>query len=102
MRCDGMGKQIEEHWRSWQSRDLSQLDSLLDPFPIQTRTGKEGRHRGSGTLQEPQGTLRTGTPAPSAQGQGICRPTETSIWFPFLFPVPMERPVVIANGPGPQ
>lgn len=26
MRCDGMGKQIEEHWRSWQSWDLSQLD----------------------------------------------------------------------------
>lgn len=42
MRCDGMGKQIEERWRSWQSWDLSQLDCLLDPFPIQT-THRQGR-----------------------------------------------------------
>lgn len=98
-----MGKQIEEHWRSWQSWDLSQLDRLLDPFPIQTRTGKEGRLRGSGTLRNPADRdPSTQSPGPGGQGQGLCRPTETSIWSPFLFPVPMERIVVIAKGPGPQ
>lgn len=106
MRCDGMGKQIEEHWRSWQSWDLSQLGRLLDPFPIQSRTGKEGRLRGSGTASNPANRdPSTQHPEPRAQGQGqgTCRPTETSIWWsPFLFPVPMERPVVIAQGPGPQ
>lgn len=43
-------------------------------------------------------------PGAQCQGQGFCRPTENSMWPPFLFlfPVPMERPVVIAKSPGPQ
>ena len=58
--------------------------------------------------QGPNEPLRLRTPAPRrpgprAQGRGTCRPTEASIWWPpFLFPVPMEKPLVIAKGPGPQ
>lgn len=88
MRCDGMGKQTEEHWRSWQSWDLSQLACLLDPFPIQMRTGKEGRLRGSRDPEEP---CEQGPQAPQhhpQQGQGLCRPTATSMWPPFLFLLP--------------
>lgn len=103
MEWEGRLKSTGDHWQSW---DLSQLACLLDPFPIQLRTGKEGRPRGSRDPRDPS-TTHNRAQGPGAQGQGLCRPTATSIRPPFLpfsisFPVPMERPVVIAKGPGPQ
>lgn len=79
MRCDGMGKQIEEHWRSWQSWDLSQLDCLLDPFPIQTSTGQGRKVQ---RLRDPTDPCGPGPQDPRARASAGQR-KPPSIWAPL-------------------
>lgn len=97
MRCDGMGKQTEEHWRSWQSWDLSQLACLLDPFPIQMRTGEEGRLRGSRNPEEPCGQgpqapqhhpLQSPGPRCSVPGPGLLQANGKLHVAPLSLPLP--------------